>query len=212
MRHHDTPATAPAPDHRDSGRNCRPAFGPASLAQQGSPSNTRPPGTNYKAPAWTFNKIADGVYHAVGTGSLVVMSNATIIEGDQRCAGRRLASVAGRRVGAARRAEGDHAEADSLGRQLALSLRSLARQPDLRPRGRDHRPRVRAPADPRRQVAGLAGARVLRRRHPQHDQDPRGPARRREGRQGEARRSRTSSRFSAITSRAPTRSSQRRRR
>ena len=31
----------------------------------------RPPGTNYKSPAFTFNKIAEGVYHAVGTGSLV---------------------------------------------------------------------------------------------------------------------------------------------
>ena len=58
-------------------------FAPASLtARQGSPSNTRPPGTNYKGPAFTFNKIAEGVYHAVGTGSLVVMSNAAIIEGD----------------------------------------------------------------------------------------------------------------------------------
>jgi len=52
-------------------------------ARQGSPSDTRPPGTNYKGPAWTFNKITDGVYHAVGTGSLVVMSNATIIEGER---------------------------------------------------------------------------------------------------------------------------------
>jgi glyoxylase-like metal-dependent hydrolase (beta-lactamase superfamily II) len=43
----------------------------------------RPPGTNYTAPAFTFNKITDGVYHAVGTGSLVVMSNATIVEGDR---------------------------------------------------------------------------------------------------------------------------------
>ncbi len=43
----------------------------------------RPPGTNYTGPAFTFNKIADGVYHAVGTGSIVVMSNATIIEGDR---------------------------------------------------------------------------------------------------------------------------------
>src|SRR5690349_5280927 len=56
---------------------------PRPLAEQGSPSNTRPPGTNYKSPAFTFNKIADGVYHAVGTGSLLVMSNATIIEGDR---------------------------------------------------------------------------------------------------------------------------------
>ena len=43
----------------------------------------KPPGTNYSGKAFTFNKIADGVYHAVGTGNLVVMSNATIIEGDR---------------------------------------------------------------------------------------------------------------------------------
>ncbi|MGE3491846.1 MAG: MBL fold metallo-hydrolase [Vicinamibacterales bacterium] len=58
------------------------AFGPVA-ARQGSPAGARSPGTNYKGPAWTFNKVADGVYHAVGTGSLVVMSNATIIEGDR---------------------------------------------------------------------------------------------------------------------------------
>jgi cyclase len=45
-------------------------------------SSPRPPGTNYKGQAFTFNKIAEGVYHAVGTGSLVVMSNAVVIEGD----------------------------------------------------------------------------------------------------------------------------------
>jgi cyclase len=45
-----------------------------------APSGGRPPGTNYKSPAFTFNKIADGIYHAVGTGSLVVMSNAAIFE------------------------------------------------------------------------------------------------------------------------------------
>ncbi len=43
----------------------------------------RPPGTRYKAPAFTFTTIAEGVYLAVGTGSLVVMSNAAIIEGDR---------------------------------------------------------------------------------------------------------------------------------
>lgn len=59
------------------------ALAPQSLtARQGAQSNTRPPGTNYKSPAFTFNKITEGVYHAVGTGSLVVMSNAAIIEGD----------------------------------------------------------------------------------------------------------------------------------
>ena len=40
-------------------------------------------GANYQSPAFTFNKITDGVYHAVGTGSIVVMSNAAIIEGDR---------------------------------------------------------------------------------------------------------------------------------
>ncbi|HEX8029426.1 MAG TPA: MBL fold metallo-hydrolase, partial [Vicinamibacterales bacterium] len=61
------------------------AFAPYSsvTAEQGAASAARPPGTAYKGPAFTFNKIADGVYHAVGTGSLVVMSNATIIEGDR---------------------------------------------------------------------------------------------------------------------------------
>jgi hypothetical protein len=43
----------------------------------------RPPGANYHGPAFTFNKIADGVCHAVGTGALVVMSNAAIVEGDR---------------------------------------------------------------------------------------------------------------------------------
>jgi cyclase len=61
------------------------ARGPNASAalEQGAPASARPPGTNYKAPAFTFNKIQEGVYHAVGTGSLVVMSNATIIEGDR---------------------------------------------------------------------------------------------------------------------------------
>ncbi|MEW6320333.1 MAG: MBL fold metallo-hydrolase [Acidobacteriota bacterium] len=44
---------------------------------------SRPPGTSYSGKAFTFHTIADGVYHAVGTGALVVMSNATIIEGDR---------------------------------------------------------------------------------------------------------------------------------
>ena len=57
------------------------AFGPhGDTAIQSSP---RPPGTNYQGPAFTFNKITDGVYLAVGTGNLVVMSNAAIIEGDR---------------------------------------------------------------------------------------------------------------------------------
>ena len=58
-------------------------FGVAASAQSAeSTASQRPPGTNYQGPAFSFNKITDGVYHAVGTGKLVVMSNATIIEGD----------------------------------------------------------------------------------------------------------------------------------
>jgi cyclase len=53
--------------------------GPVTGAAQG----TRPPGSSYKGQAFRFNKIQDGIYHAVGTGSLVVMSNATVIEGDR---------------------------------------------------------------------------------------------------------------------------------
>ena len=45
-------------------------------------SSQRPPGTDYKGQAFTFHKITEGVYHAVGTGNLVVMSNAAVIEGD----------------------------------------------------------------------------------------------------------------------------------
>jgi glyoxylase-like metal-dependent hydrolase (beta-lactamase superfamily II) len=58
------------------------ATGAAVYGGAQSPSTSRPPGTSYTAPAFTFNKITEGVYHAVGTGSLVVMSNATIVEGD----------------------------------------------------------------------------------------------------------------------------------
>jgi glyoxylase-like metal-dependent hydrolase (beta-lactamase superfamily II) len=54
--------------------------GPLGAAQDGG---ARPPGSSYTGKAFTFNKIASGVYHAVGTGALVVMSNATIIEGDR---------------------------------------------------------------------------------------------------------------------------------
>jgi glyoxylase-like metal-dependent hydrolase (beta-lactamase superfamily II) len=54
-------------------------FGRGRSAQSPTP---RPPGTNYTGKAFTFNKIVDGVYHAVGTGNLVVMSNAAVIEGD----------------------------------------------------------------------------------------------------------------------------------
>ncbi len=55
----------------------------AGRVEQAPPQRPTGIGANYKGQAWTFNKIADGVYHAIGTGSLVVFSNATIIEGDR---------------------------------------------------------------------------------------------------------------------------------
>jgi cyclase len=61
------------------------ATGAALLGRSGdnaAQTPPRPPGTTYKGQAFTFNKIAEGVYHAVGTGNLVVMSNAAVIEGD----------------------------------------------------------------------------------------------------------------------------------
>ena len=54
-------------------------FGRTTNTVQSSP---RPPGSNYTGKAFNFTKITEGVYHAIGTGSLVVMSNAAVIEGD----------------------------------------------------------------------------------------------------------------------------------
>jgi hypothetical protein len=62
------------------------AVGIATIAAMPAQTQTgvgRPPGTNYQSPSFTFNKIADGVYHAVGTRSLVVTSNADIVEGNR---------------------------------------------------------------------------------------------------------------------------------
>lgn len=54
----------------------------APASQAPTPSSARPPGLTFTGPAFTFNKIADGVYHAVGTGALTVMCNASIIVTD----------------------------------------------------------------------------------------------------------------------------------
>lgn len=39
----------------------------------------RPAGTRYTGKAFTFNEVAPGVYHAVGTGALSVGCNASIV-------------------------------------------------------------------------------------------------------------------------------------
>lgn len=46
---------------------------------QGTPLPPMPPGAEYDGEAFAFTRIADGVYHAVGTGALAVGANATII-------------------------------------------------------------------------------------------------------------------------------------
>ena len=47
----------------------------AAFARQAVP----PPGARYTGPAFTFNKIQDDVYHAVGTGALTVGCNTAVI-------------------------------------------------------------------------------------------------------------------------------------
>jgi glyoxylase-like metal-dependent hydrolase (beta-lactamase superfamily II) len=48
------------------------------------PQSTRPPaGTAHTGNAFRFNKVADGVYHAIGTGALTVVGNSSIIVNDE---------------------------------------------------------------------------------------------------------------------------------
>ena len=42
----------------------------------------RPAGTTHNGEAFRFNKVAEGVYHAVGTGSLAVVGNSSVIVND----------------------------------------------------------------------------------------------------------------------------------
>lgn len=43
----------------------------------------RPPGAEFKGEAFRFNKVQDGIYHAVGTGALSVGCNASIFVNDE---------------------------------------------------------------------------------------------------------------------------------
>jgi glyoxylase-like metal-dependent hydrolase (beta-lactamase superfamily II) len=43
----------------------------------------KPPGAEFKGDAFRFNKIRDGIYHAIGTGSISVGCNATVIVNDE---------------------------------------------------------------------------------------------------------------------------------
>jgi glyoxylase-like metal-dependent hydrolase (beta-lactamase superfamily II) len=45
----------------------------------GKAQGTKPPGSDFTGPAFTLNRVQDGIYHAVGTGALSVGCNASII-------------------------------------------------------------------------------------------------------------------------------------
>ncbi|MGH7471931.1 MAG: MBL fold metallo-hydrolase [Longimicrobiales bacterium] len=45
-------------------------------------AQVRPPGSEHAPPAFTFHKIRDDLYHAVGTGSMAVGANAAIVIND----------------------------------------------------------------------------------------------------------------------------------
>jgi len=48
----------------------------------GVQSQRPPAGTSHQGKAYRFNKVADGVYHAVGTGALAVVGNSSVIVND----------------------------------------------------------------------------------------------------------------------------------
>ena len=43
----------------------------------------RPAGTNFTGKAFRFNKVKEGLYHAIGTGALTVVGNSTVIVNDR---------------------------------------------------------------------------------------------------------------------------------
>ena len=48
----------------------------------GAAQARRPAGTTHNGKAFRFNKVAEGVYHAIGTGALAVVGNSSIIVND----------------------------------------------------------------------------------------------------------------------------------
>jgi cyclase len=55
----------------------------AIVVQTGAAQRPKPPGATFTGEPFRFNKIQDGIYHAVGTGALSVGCNATIIVNDE---------------------------------------------------------------------------------------------------------------------------------
>jgi len=55
----------------------------AIAVQTGAAQRPRPPGAEFSGQAFRFNKIQEGIYHAVGSGAMSVGCNATIIVNDE---------------------------------------------------------------------------------------------------------------------------------
>ena len=53
-----------------------------SVTLAGGQSPRQPAGTTHNGAAFRFNKVADGVYHAIGTGALTVVGNSAVIVND----------------------------------------------------------------------------------------------------------------------------------
>jgi glyoxylase-like metal-dependent hydrolase (beta-lactamase superfamily II) len=52
-------------------------------AQSAVARSGRPAGTTFSGKAFRFNKVKDGVYHAIGTGALAVVGNSTVLVNDR---------------------------------------------------------------------------------------------------------------------------------
>ena len=58
-------------------------FQPSLIDTEAAQSQGRPAGTLHTGKAFRFNKVKDGIYHAVGTGALSVVGNSSIIVNDE---------------------------------------------------------------------------------------------------------------------------------
>jgi cyclase len=58
-------------------------FEPSLIDSEAAQSQGRPAGTLHRGKAFRFNKVKDGIYHAVGTGALSVVGNSSTIVNDE---------------------------------------------------------------------------------------------------------------------------------
>ena len=56
----------------------------------GAQVTQQPAGTAHNGNAFRFNKVAEGVYHAIGTGALTVVGNSSVIVNDDDVSRRRV--------------------------------------------------------------------------------------------------------------------------